>query len=204
MLRDSNRCNTFQPGFLTRKHSTWEQRKFSELYIVNNERNGSCTFGYEKTLSVATMTYNGGNGAASDSLNSYKIVRLGDIAFEGHTNKEHAYGHFVLNDAGDGLMSPRFTCLRPIIEQRFDFWKYYVPRESMMRAILVNATKSGTMMNELVPADLMRESLLVPNLDEQELIGVLFSELDSLITLHQRKLELLKNLKAACLDKMFV
>ena len=44
----------------------------------------------------------------------------------------------------------------------------------------------------------------VPLLPEQRAIGALFARLDSLITLHQRKLELLKNLKAACLDKMFV
>lgn len=167
--------------------STWEQRKFSELYVINNERNESCEFGYDKTLSVATMTYNGGNGAADNSLSTYKVVRVGDIAFEGHTNKEHAYGRFVLNDAGDGLMSPRFSCLRPIVEQRYSFWKHYIPRESMMRSVLVNATKSGTMMNELVPADLMRESILVPVLYEQETIGRFFKQLDDLITLHQRE-----------------
>lgn len=133
------------------------------------------------------MTYNGGNGAADNSLSTYKVVRVGDIAFEGHTNKEHAYGRFVLNDAGDGLMSPRFSCLRPIVEQRYSFWKHYIPRESMMRPVLVNATKSGTMMNELVPADLMRESILVPVLYEQEAIGRFFKQLDALITLHQRK-----------------
>lgn len=167
--------------------STWEQRKFSELYVINNERNESCEFGYDKTLSVATMTYNGGNGAADNSLSTYKVVRVGDIAFEGHTNKEHAYGRFVLNDAGDGLMSPRFSCLRPIVEQRYSFWKHYIPRESMMRPVLVNATKSGTMMNELVPADLMRESILLPVLYEQEAIGRFFKQLDDLITLHQRE-----------------
>ena len=164
---------------------SWEQRKFSELYVINNERNENCEFGYDKTLSVATMTYNGGNGAADNSLSTYKVVRVGDIAFEGHTNKEHAYGRFVLNDAGDGLMSPRFSCLRPIVEQRYNFWKHYIPRESMMRPVLVNATKSGTMMNELVPADLMRESILVPVLYEQEAIGRFFKQLDDLITLHQ-------------------
>ena len=39
---------------------------------------------------------------------------------------------------------------------------------------------------------------------EQVMIGSIFSSLDHLITLHQRKLALLKNLKSACLDKMFV
>ena len=155
--------------------------------MVNNERNANCELGYDRTLSIATMTFNGGNGAADDSLSNYKVIRVGDIAFEGHTNKAHAYGRFVLNDAGDGLMSPRFSCLRPIVEQRYSFWKYYIPREESMRSILVNATKSGTMMNELVPDDLMHESFLVPCLAEQEVIGNSLSQLDHLITLHQRK-----------------
>ncbi len=167
--------------------SSWEQRKFSDMYVVNNERNANCELGYDRTLSIATMTFNGGNGAADDSLSNYKVIRIGDIAFEGHTNKVHAYGRFVLNDAGDGLMSPRFSCLRPIVEQRYSFWKYYIPREESMRPILVNATKSGTMMNELVPDDLMRESILVPCLAEQEVIGNSLSQLDHLITLHQRE-----------------
>ena len=182
----------------------WEQRKFSDMYEVNNERNTDCKLGYDRTLSIATMTFNGGNGAADDSLNSYKVIRVGDIAFEGHANKVHAYGRFVLNDAGDGLMSPRFSCLRPIVEQRYSFWKYYIPYEETMRPILVKATKSGTMMNELVPDDLMRESILVPCLAEQEAIGDCLSQLESLITLHQRKLELLQNIKKSLLDKMFV
>ena len=164
---------------------SWEQRKFSDMYVVNNERNANCELGYDRTLSIATMTFNGGNGAADDSLSNYKVIRIGDIAFEGHTNKAHAYGRFVLNDAGDGLMSPRFSCLRPIVEQRYSFWKYYIPREESMRQILVNATKSGTMMNELVPGDLMHESILVPCLAEQEVIGNSLSQLDHLITLHQ-------------------
>lgn len=39
---------------------------------------------------------------------------------------------------------------------------------------------------------------------EQEQIGALFRDLDSLITLHQRKLELLRNIKKSLLDRMFV
>ena len=181
----------------------WEQRKLSELYRLNNERNVNREFGYDRTLSIATMTFSGGNGASDDSLDIYKVIRVGDIAFEGHTNKEHAYGRFVLNDADNGLMSPRFTCLRPIVEQRYSFWKYYIPYERTMRPILVNATKSGTMMNELVVDDLMNESILVPRLLEQERIGSILSCLDNLITLHQRKYDKLAQLKKALLDKMF-
>ena len=45
--------------------------------------------------------------------------------------------------------------------------------------------------------------IALPILDEQKKIGKYFSELDNLITLHQRKLERLKNVKKSMLDKMF-
>ena len=46
--------------------------------------------------------------------------------------------------------------------------------------------------------------VLVPDIGEQRRIGAFFDRLDSLITLHQRKLELLRNIKKSMLDKMFV
>ena len=46
--------------------------------------------------------------------------------------------------------------------------------------------------------------VLMPSKTEQEAIGEYFSQLDNLITLHQRKLEKLKNIKKSCLEKMFV
>jgi len=44
----------------------------------------------------------------------------------------------------------------------------------------------------------------LPSVEEQQKIGAYFENLDNLITLHQRELEKLKNLKKACLEKMFV
>lgn len=84
----------------------WEQRKLSDLYAPLVERN-SDLLPYDKTFSVASMTYKfDGNGAADSSLANYKRLRIGDIAFEGHTSKIFRYGRFVLNDVGDGIMSP--------------------------------------------------------------------------------------------------
>lgn len=45
---------------------------------------------------------------------------------------------------------------------------------------------------------------LVPSFNEQSRLGEFFTNLDNLITLHQRELELLKKIKQSCLDKMFV
>ena len=53
-------------------------------------------------------------------------------------------------------------------------------------------------------SDLENVVLLYPKYEEQEKIGEYFSKLDSLITLHQRKLETLQKMKKSLLQKMFV
>ena len=182
----------------------WEQCKLGTIYEPLTERNED-KMSYNKTLSVSTMTYKEvGNGAADSSLANYKRLRMGDIAFEGHTSKEFRYGRFVLNDAGDGIMSPRFSALRPISELPIQFWKYYIHYEPIMKRVLVNSTKAGTMMNELVVHEFLQESVLVPSIEEQQRIGDYFRNLDHLITLHQRQLEKLKSIKKSMLEKMFV
>lgn len=51
---------------------------------------------------------------------------------------------------------------------------------------------------------MMKISLLIPSLQEQTQIGIFFESLDNLITLHQRELEKLKNIKKTLLKHMFV
>ena len=182
----------------------WEQRKLKELYFQLTERNADL-LPYQKTLSVATMSFKtDGNGAADTSLANYKRLRTGDIAFEGHTSKEFRYGRFVLNDVGDGIMSPRFSALRPLHEMPINFWKYYIHYEPIMRKVLVNSTKAGTMMNELVINEFLQESILVPSVAEQQAIGRFFKQLDTLITLHQRKLEKLVQIRKAFAERCFL
>ena len=178
--------------------NVWEQRKFSELYEKNVEKNTEL-IGYDKTISIATMTYKDeGNGASDESLKTYKVLRTGDLAFEGHTNKDFRYGRFVANDIGTGIMSPRFSTLRPVKDMPVSFWKYYIHYEPIMRSVLVNSTKAGTMMNELVVADFMKQSIRVPSIGEQEKIGEYFSTLDHLITLHRRAYHHIKRRTYKC------
>ena len=174
-----------------------------ELYQRNTERNENL-IGYDKTISVATMSYkDDGNGASESSLSTYKVIRVGDIAFEGHTNKQFRFGRFVVNDIGTGIMSPRFSTLRPLNEMPVNFWKQYIHSESVMRRILVNSTKAGTMMNELVIPEFLNQTIMVPSENEQAVIGQYFTNIDHLITLHQRKCDEVKSLKKYMLQKMF-
>ena len=182
----------------------WEQRKLGEMYMKNTERNEG-KFSTSKTITLAAMKFNPmGNGAAQESLQGYTVLRRGDIAFEGHTSKSFSFGRFVLNDIGDGIMSPRFTSLRPIKQQVLAYWKQYIHYEPIMRIILVKSTKAGTMMNELVPQDFFNESIRSPSVKEQEKIGRLLANIDNIITLHERLLDQYNGLKKAFLQNLFV
>ena len=62
----------------------------------------------------------------------------------------------------------------------------------------------GSTIKRLYNKDILDAEVVIPEVTEQIQIGAFFLQLDHLITLHQRKLELLKNIKKSLLDKMFV
>lgn len=65
-------------------------------------------------------------------------------------------------------------------------------------------TVQGTSIKGMTKENLLSKSIFVPrNIDEQHQLGLFFSSLDNLITLHQRKLDILKKIKSALLEKMF-
>ncbi len=63
---------------------------------------------------------------------------------------------------------------------------------------------SGSTVNNLNKELVGNAMVPLPDRDEQVKIGNYLDELDGLITLHQRKLELLRNIKKSLLDRMFV
>ena len=62
---------------------------------------------------------------------------------------------------------------------------------------------SGSTFLEISGKQLATMSLFLPQLNEQRKIGQYFKSIDNLITLHQRKLDALKKIKSALLEKMF-
>jgi len=183
----------------------WEQRKLGELYTPASEKNDG-SIGRDRIISVANMYFNPVVYVTDDDyLKTYNVMRLGDIAFEGNRSKMYAHGRFVENFIGDGIISHVFKVFRPRLPFDLLYWKYAINNELVMRDVLTKSTKASTMMHELVSQDFLREDIAVPScLDEERQIGALFSKFDNLITLHQRKLDALKKIKSALLEKMFV
>ena len=68
----------------------------------------------------------------------------------------------------------------------------------------LSSLAQGKSVVHLHNADIQSVSAKFPTKREQEKIHLLFGKIDTLITLHQRKLEKLQNIKKSCLEKMFV
>lgn len=187
------------PGFT----EDWEQRKFSDLYEKISEKN-DLSYSLDKIISVANMYYKSDAKVSNEEyLKTYNIFRYGEIAFEGNKSKDFAYGRFVENTIGDGIISHVFEVFRPISKYDIYFWKYYINYEPIMGKVLSRCTKKTTMMTNLVGKDFLKETVLVPTLAEQKQIGTLLNALDKSITLHQHKLDNLKLKKKALLQKLF-
>ena len=182
----------------------WKRKRFSELYESVIQKN-DLTYGVDKNITVASMQYRPDIKVTDiEYLRTYNVLKLGDIAFEGHQSKEFRYGRFVENDIGDGIVSHIFAVFRPKTDYDLMFWKYAINNERIMRPVLVRCTKASTMMNDLVSKDFLEESILVPDIEEQKKIGIVLSEIDRLISLQQEELKKLQSFKKALLEKMFV
>ena len=187
LLNKFSQLTLFPSGYPNWTTPSWEQRKLGELYSLVSEKN-DLTFGRESIISVANMYFNANINVADEQyLRTYNVMRLGDIAFEGHSNKEFSHGRFVENYIGDGIVSHIFTVLRPRVPFDVNYWRYAINNEKIMRLSLIRSTKASTMMHDLVPSDFLREAIPTPTLAEQKEIGAFLVGLDHLITLHQRE-----------------
>ena len=84
------------------------------------------------------------------------------------------------------------------IEPQFTVYTLYKKLQSELNAV------QGTSIKGVTKDELLAKEVMIPCYKEQEKIGSYLHSLDHLITLHQRELEKLKNIKKAMLEKMFV
>ncbi len=84
------------------------------------------------------------------------------------------------------------------------FWTLMSKRHEMYRMFFLSSY--GVDVEKMVfnVEDWKKRNVTIPSMPEQNRIVEYFDHIDRLITLHQRKLEKLQNLKKACLEKMFV
>lgn len=188
------------PGF----KGNWEVKKISDLYERHIEKN-NLTFREDSIISVANMYYKKDSTISDETyLKTYNVFRLNDIAFEGNKSASHAYGRFVQNTIGDGIVSHVFEVFRPISSNMYPlFWSYYINYERVMCPILEKSTKKTTMMTNLVAKDFLKQTILVPTLAEQQKIADCLSSLDEEIAAEAQKADALKDHKKGLMQQLF-
>jgi type I restriction enzyme, S subunit len=183
---------------------TWKQRKLSTEFEKVNERNDG-SLGREHWISVAKMYFQSPEKVQSNNIDTRTyVMRIGDIAFEGHPNKDFKFGRFVANDIGTGVVSELFPIYRHKQDYNNYYWKNAIQIERIMGPIFSKSiTSSGNSSNKLDPNHFLRQPIFIPKLEEQNKIGSFFKQLDNTITLRQQELEQLKESKKTLLAKMF-
>ena len=189
----------------------WEQRKFSKLVTI--ERGGSP----RPIDEFITKDENGLNwvkiGDAPEQGN-YITQTAEKIKPEGLSKTREVHpGDLILSNsmsfgrpyimAIDGCIHDGWLAIRDT-EKRFDlkFLCTLLGTNNMLNQY--KAMAAGSTVNNLNKELVGGTIVSYPNTAEQIKVGMYFEQLDSLITLHQRELEILKNLKKTCLKRMFI
>ena len=191
--------------------NTWEQRKFSDL--VQIERGGS-----PRPI----------DDFITDSPDGLNWVKIGDAPAQGNyitktaekikpeglskTREVHP-GDLILSNSMsfgkpyimgiDGCIHDGWLLIRNTYKV-FDltFLCHLLGTPQMI--IQYKSLAAGSTVNNLNKELVGNTVVTIPTIKEQRVLGQYLETLDNLITLHQRELEKLKNLKKACLEKMFV
>ena len=190
----------------------WEQRKLEEM-----------SYSFEYGLNAAATTYDGENRyiritdiddetrlfSTTDltspdidlkSADNYRL-RESDIVFArtgASVGKTYIYKPF------DGIMYYAGFLIRARIRPEYsaNFVFQNTLTEQYRNFVAITSQRSGQ--PGINAQEYSTFEFFVPGYKEQEQIGAFFRHLDHLITLHQRELEQLQNIKKSCLEKMFV
>ena len=176
----------------------WEQRKLVDIALrqtVVSDDPALPTVEYEDI--------NPGEGTLNKNLStkathkSGVLFNAGDILY----GKLRPYLHNWLHPQFKGIAVGDFWVLEP---QRIDGRFVYCLIQSGRFSTLADVS-AGSKMPRADWKLISESKFSIPtNVFEQRAVGALFSRLDSLIALHQRKLEKLRALKQSLLQKMFV
>ena len=134
------------------------------------------------------------------SNKKYLVTRLDDIIYN---PANVIYGAIHKNSLCDGVVSPIYKIF--YTQQDPSFMECVVRRPEFIQEMTIYMEGTVQKLRTLKPEAFLRMSAYIaPSLEEQKKIGNYFRTLDKQISLQEKRLEKLKQIKAACLDKMFV
>ena len=180
----------------------WEQRKLGDCFT---ERVESMPDGelISVTINDGIKKFSelGRHDNSNDDKSKYKKVCIGDIAYNSMRMWQGASGYSPY----EGIVSPAYTVLSPNSGINSKCLAYQFKLPDMIHTFQINSQGiTSDNWNLKYPALSEIKIFVSKDEKEQEQIAEYFTDLDHLITLHQRELEKLQNIKKSMLEKMFV
>ncbi|WP_337405247.1 restriction endonuclease subunit S [Porcipelethomonas sp.] len=187
---------------------TWEQRKLGEILQEHNTRtsdfesNPLYSLTIESGITPKTDRYER-SSLVTKTEDLFKVVKPNEFVTNPMNLRFGALGYN--KNAFDISVSGYYDVFSIDDDKCSGFWNSYFKTPTAMNIFDNAATGSLIEKRRVKYSALQQLVFYMPrDLSEKAEIGKYMDTLDHLITLHQRELEKLKNLKKACLEKMFV
>ena len=185
----------------------WEQRKLSGILCEKNERTSDFN-----SFPLYSLTIENGITPKTDRYERSSLVTKTEDLFKIVNQNEFVTNPMNLRFGALGYnKNPHYISVSGYYDvfsidndKCSAFWNSYFKTVSVMTVFDNAATGSLIEKRRVKYSTLKQISLLMPiELREKQKIGTLFEDIDELITLHQRKLDKLINVKKSMLEKMF-
>ncbi|QUF84851.1 restriction endonuclease subunit S [Clostridium butyricum] len=188
----------------------WEQRKLGEVSEKVTEKNKNNIYSETLTNSAEYGIINQRDFFDKDisnekNLDGYYIVRPDDFVYNPRISNYAPVGPINRNNLGrSGVMSPLYYVFRTHSVDKIFLEKYF-SSNNWHKFMKLNGD-SGARADRFAIKDSVFREMPIPSpaIEEQTKIGEFFQGIDNLITLHQRKLDHLKEQKKALLQQMFI
>ena len=183
-----------------RNTSSWEQRKLGEMGQTYTGLSGKTKddFGHGQARFVTYMNVFSNPISNPEMTEPIEIdpkqneVEVGDVFFttSSETPEEVGMSSILLEKRGKTYLNSFCFGFRPS-EKIDSYYLAYMLRSESTRAKIILLAQGISRYN-ISKNKVMEIAVSLPSLDEQKMIGQYFSQLDNLITLHQRKPFLMK------------
>lgn len=190
----------------------WEQRKLGDIGQTYTGLSGKTKddFGHGQAQFVTYMNVFS-NPISNPKMNepievdsNQNEVEVGDVFFttSSETPKEVGMTSVLIEKQGKVYLNS--FCFGYRLYEKYDsYYLAYMLRSNSFREKIIMLAQGISRYN-ISKNKVMEIDVFIPSYKEQMEIGKYFRDLDTLITLHQRKLEKLKNIKKSMLEKMFI
>ncbi len=197
-------------SFLFLKANSWEQRELSDISDKVTKKNKDCEFRETLTNSaefgiISQEDFFDHRVSNEENINGYYVVSDNYFVYNPRISVTAPVGPINRNKLGrTGVMSPLYTVFKTHdIDLSYLEWFF---KSSYWHSFMHFNGDSGARSDRFSIKDSVFFTMPIPypKFEEQRKIGQFFNSLDNLITLHQRKLENLQNLKKGLLQQMFI